>query len=107
MKTKLLKSTVSLLLVLLLCLSIVTPAFFADDNGEQQETAEAITLDKHANSAKVSRNDLMSLFGDSSSSSIYYGVASPDAPETITNVTSSSSASVTAGVSGFQRKALL
>ena len=98
MKTKLLKSTVSLLLVLLLCLSIVTPAFFADDNGEQQETAEAITLDKHANSAKVSRNDLMSLFGDSSSSSVYYGIASPDAPETITNVTSSSSASVTAGV---------
>ena len=100
MKTKLFKSTISLLLALLLCFSLVTPAIYADDNNDQQPdepTRDITVLEKHADSLKVTRNDLISLFGDSSSSSIYYGIASPDDAENITNVTSSSSANVTAG----------
>ncbi len=104
MKTKMFKSTLSLLLVLLLCVSVITPAMTAASDTELAPVGdEGVVLEKRADNVSLSRAELIELFGDSTLSTAYYGVA--PAPETgtepdistITYVTLTSPARITAG----------
>ena len=100
MKSKLLKSSVSLLLAVLLCVSLITPSAFAaaaGDTGLAAVGADGDVIEKHAPDAAITMADVMSVFGDESSTDLYYGIAAAAEPDSITNVTSSSSPGVTAG----------
>lgn len=103
MKTKLFKSTISVLLVLLLCVSVMAPAFSAAEAEVAAAAADGDVLEKHAENTTISKSNLQGIFGDSTSivNTAYYGFAPvPEADteldtSTITYV--SNSAGITAG----------
>lgn len=103
MKTKLFKSTISVLLVLLLCVSVMAPAFSAAEAEVAAAASDGDVLEKHAENTTIAKSDLQTIFGDSTSivNTAYYGFAPvPEADteldtSTITYV--SNSAGITAG----------
>ena len=103
MKTKLFKSTISVLLVLLLCVSVMAPAFSAAEAEVAAAAADGDVLEKHAENTTISKSNLQGIFGGSTSivNTAYYGFAPvPEADteldtSTITYV--SNSAGITAG----------
>ena len=77
MKTKLFKSSVSVLLVMLLCVSLIAPTFASAQNVTDLAptgTDESIIVEKHWNNPKISRNEVIALFEGIGSGS-YYGIA--------------------------------
>ena len=75
MKNKRFKSALSLLLVLLLCFSVMAPSFAAQ-TVDLAATGADKTMEKHANSATISRAEIIGLFGESTwLNTAFYGFA--------------------------------
>ena len=85
MKTKLFKSCLSLMLALLMCVSLITPAVSALDDEPAEETVAKLPV--HASEMQVTKSDLAGLFADSYS---YYGISAKDDSENITQLSNNS-----------------
>ena len=103
MKPKRLRRALALLLVMLLCFSVITPAVSAGSVEQAATGADSAVLEKHADNATVSKSDLQTLFGDGTSvlNTAFYGFAPVPEPDTALDTSTityvSNSASITAG----------
>lgn len=84
MKTKRLRRALALLLVMLLCFSVITPAVSAGSVEQAATGADGDVLEKHADNPSVTKANLQTLFGDSTGvlNTAFYGFAPVPEPDT-------------------------